>query len=406
MARPVVQHLDFGKVAQIQNAILQPLSSAPGTPAAGQVYYDTTLLTGRIYNGTSWVDIPASAAVLQSLYDAQTVLVAVSDNTPIVATVATEGTIGRTAAVNSGNIGPLSWTQVRTALGALQNFTAPSATISMGSQIVSNVATPSAATDAATKGYVDAAVNGLDWKASVRAATTANITLSGAQTIDGVSVVATDRVLVKNQTTASENGIYVAAAGAWSRATDADANAEVTAGLAVFVTEGTTLADTGWVLTTNDAITVGSTSLTFTQFTGGTTVTGTTNRITVTSGQVDIAAAYVGQTSITTLGTVTTGTWNGTDVAVADGGTGASTAAGAKTNLGFMTRFTVTLGNGSLTSLVANHALATSDVIVSVRDATSLVEVDCEIEHTDANNVTLKFAVAPATNAIKVVVIG
>ncbi len=105
-----------------------------------------------------------------------------------------------------------------------------------------------------------------DYKDSVRVATTANITLSGEQTIDGVSVVAGDRVLVKNQSTGSENGIYVCASGAWSRAADADSSAEVTAGLFVTVSEGTTNADTFWLLTTNDPITLGSTALSFSQF--------------------------------------------------------------------------------------------------------------------------------------------
>lgn len=110
------------------------------------------------------------------------------------------------------------------------------------------------------------AVNVLDYKASVRAATTANITLSGTQTIDGVSVIAGERVLVKNQSTGADNGIYVCAAGAWSRATDADTSAEVTAGMLVPVAEGTTNGDTIWLLTTNDPITLGSTALTFSQF--------------------------------------------------------------------------------------------------------------------------------------------
>lgn len=112
--------------------------------------------------------------------------------------------------------------------------------------------------------------NGTDWKQSVRAASTANIaSLSGLLTIDGITVVAGDRVLVKDQSTGSANGIYVAAAGAWSRATDCDANAEVTAGLSVMVTEGTTSADSQWRLTTNDAIVVGTTALTFAQIGAG-----------------------------------------------------------------------------------------------------------------------------------------
>lgn len=107
-----------------------------------------------------------------------------------------------------------------------------------------------------------------DWKASVRVATTANITLSGTQTIDGVSVIANDRVLVKDQSTGANNGIYVCAAGAWSRATDFDASSEVTAGTAVPVEEGTTNGDKIFLLTTNNPITLGSTALAFTSLNG------------------------------------------------------------------------------------------------------------------------------------------
>lgn len=132
-----------------------------------------------------------------------------------------------------------------------------------------NLATPTSGTDAATKAYVDAVVSGLDVKKSVRAATAANITLEDEQTIDGVALVAGDRVLVKNQSTASENGIYVVVdGGAWTRAADADSDAEVTAGMFAFVEEGTMNGDSGWVLATNDPITVGTTALAFTQFSG------------------------------------------------------------------------------------------------------------------------------------------
>lgn len=121
-------------------------------------------------------------------------------------------------------------------------------------------------TEQAVKTYVDARVQGLSVKGAVKVATTANITLSGTQTIDGVSVGVGDRVLVKNQTTGSENGIYVCASGSWSRATDADVSAEVVAGMFTFSTQGTTNADIGWVLTTDNPITLGTTALTFTQF--------------------------------------------------------------------------------------------------------------------------------------------
>lgn len=173
---------------------------------------------------------------------------------------------------------------------------------------------PSTGTHLATKNYVDAAVTGFDVKASVRVATTASITLSGTQTIDGVAVIAGNRVLVKNQATGSQNGIYVVAAGAWSRSTDADVSAEVTSGLFSFVNEGTTNANTGWVLTTADPITLDTTALSFTQFTGLGEVTAGTG-LSKSGNTISIDAAYVGQTSITTVGTIGAGTWQGTAIA-------------------------------------------------------------------------------------------
>lgn len=125
----------------------------------------------------------------------------------------------------------------------------------------------------ATKTYVDNVALGLDVKNSVRAATTGEITLSGTQTIDDVALVAGNRVLVKNQGDGYSNGIYVVDAGSWTRATDADSDADVTAGLFVFVEEGTNNGDSGWVLNTNNPITLGVTSLVFTQFSGAGQVT-------------------------------------------------------------------------------------------------------------------------------------
>jgi hypothetical protein len=126
---------------------------------------------------------------------------------------------------------------------------------------------PTTSLQAVTKSYVDSLAVGLDPKASVRVATTANITLSGLQTIDGVVLVAGDRVLVKNQTTGSQNGIYIAAAGAWSRSTDADSNSEITPGMYMYVEEGDDQHDLGYILSTNGPITLGTTSLTFSRFT-------------------------------------------------------------------------------------------------------------------------------------------
>jgi len=230
-------------------------------------------------------------------------------------------------------------TQVRT--NRLDQMAAPTASVAFNAQKITGLADPTDDQDAATKAYVDAARSGLDVKASVRAATIGNITLSGTQTIDGVALVAGNRVLVKNQSIAADNGIYVVASGSWSRSDDANSDVEVTPGMFTFVEEGTANADSGWVLTNNATVNLGLTGLAFSQFSGAGQITagagltktgntidvgGTTNRITVNADSIDIASTYVGQSSITTLGTVTSGTWNGTTIGVAYGGTGLTSA--------------------------------------------------------------------------------
>ena len=211
--------------------------------------------------------------------------------------------------------------------------------VDVGGKRVGNAANPTQSSDLATKAYVDSLSNGLDVKASVRAATTANITLSNTQTVDGVALSVGDRVLVKNQSTGSQNGIYVVASSSWTRATDFDnsPDVEVSPGTFFFVEEGTTQADNGYVVSNDTAITIGTTAITFSQFSGAGQITagagltksgntldvvGTADRITVNTDSVDIASTYVGQSTITTLGTIGTGVWQGTLVAGQYGGTG------------------------------------------------------------------------------------
>ena len=276
-------------------------------------------------------------------------------------------------------------------------------TVDVNSKRISSVADPVQSQDAATKAYVDAVKTGLDVKDSVRAATTANITLSAPQTIDGVSVIAGDRVLVKDQSTGSQNGIYVVAAGSWTRSLDCDntPGTEVTSGLFTFVEEGTTNADSGWILTTNGTITVGTTALTFVQFSGAGQITagngltktgntidavGTSNRITVTADAIDIASTYVGQNTITTLGTVTTGTWNATVLAGQYGGTGVNnngktiTLGGNLTTSGaYASTFTMTAATsvtfpttGTLATLAGSEALSNKTITASSFSGTTI----------------------------------
>lgn len=333
-------------------------------------------------------------------------------------------------------------TQVRSS--RLDQLASPTVALSINNQRLTNVADPTSPQDAATKNYVDAQSAGLDPKASVRAASTVNVAGTYAATggtsgrgqftampqiIDGVNLAAGNRVLLKNQTVGAQNGIWVVstlgtgANGVWDRATDFDQDTEVTPGAYAFIEEGTTNATSGWVLATSGSITIGGasgTALSFAQFTGGTTyvagsglqltgstfaVLGTANRVTVGS-TVDIASNYVGQASITTLGTITTGTWNGTTIALANGGTGATTAAAARANLGATSKFATDIGNGSLTSITVTHNLGTLDVQVALFENAGGAEVYANVTHASTNTITVAFTVAPTTNALRCVVIG
>lgn len=176
---------------------------------------------------------------------------------------------------------------------------------SMGGFKLTNLGAPINANDAARLIDVQNAALGLTVKDAVRAATTANITLSGLLTIDGITVVAGDRVLVKDQTNPVQNGIYLAATGAWSRSPDADQDPELKPNTFVFVSEGTLQADTGWMITTNGTITIGTTPITWAQFTGAASIvagagltktgntinvgTASTSRIVVNADDIDLA---------------------------------------------------------------------------------------------------------------------
>jgi len=250
---------------------LAGLSSVTSTSFVGALTGNastaTTLQTARTINGTSF-DGSANITITAANPNALTIGTGLSGTSYT-------GASAVTIAIDS-TVVTLTGTQT------LTNKTLTSPTIN-GATMTGTVTvpTPVNGTDAANKNYVDAAVVGIDWKPSVRAATTTTGTLASAyangSVIDGVTLATGDRILIKNQTTGSENGIYtVNASGAPTRATDADAGTEVTGGLAVFVEEGTTQADTGWVLTNNGTTTIGTTALTFTQFSGTGTYTAST----------------------------------------------------------------------------------------------------------------------------------
>jgi hypothetical protein len=191
----------------------------------------------------------------------------------------------------------------------------------------------------ATEEYVNSVKQALDVKDSVRVATSSAIILAGTQTIDGVQLSEGNRILVKNQIAMSENGIYSVSAGVWLRSDDANSNLKMTPGVFVFVEEGESNANSGWVLSSDVQIDLGETELIFSQFSGAGQIyagagliktgnqidaVGTLGRILVETDNIDISPDYEGQTSISVLGVVSTGTWRGEAIEVSHGGTGLS----------------------------------------------------------------------------------
>lgn len=255
--------------------------------------------------------------------------------------------------------------------------------LDMTGQKVTNLADGSAAADAITKNQLDAAIKGLVWKPSVKAATTTAISLTGTQTIDGIALVALDRVLVKDQASAPANGIYIVAAGAWSRATDLDEAAEFTNGVAVAVQQGTTNADKNFVVTTDGAIVVGTTALAWTMIGGSGTsyVAGNGLDLTSTTFSVEVAPSE--------------------GLQVGASGVGINPA-----YTGLAKRYSVDVPAGSTTALIT-HNLGTLDLVFQVVEVSTGAMVGVpEGAPRTTTTLSLSFATAPTASQYRITVIG
>lgn len=435
MAQKFLTNIDLNQ-NQLINATFEKLATEPASGNfEGRLIYDTATDTIKVYTGSAFKSLPhtivsgGAAGITEAL--------TVSES---------NGTVTLTlnvADTDSAGLLPAAMWQMLT--DATADATA-SKLVKRDASGNAKVATPTDSNHIATKGYVDAARQGLDVKQSVRVSTTAPINLAtdleAGDTIDGVTLVAGDRVLVKDQSTATENGIYVAVAaeaGAASRSSDANGTAdtgELKPGTFTFVEEGTVNSDKGFVVSTNGTITIGATAITWTQFSGAGSFTAgdglsqsgntinvnvTANRTAITADAIDIASTYVGQSSITTLGTITTGVWNGTDVAVADGGTSSSTESGARTNLASSaaeatgrTSSTPTLAriasracaahSGNVSTTVVTHNFNTTVVMVQIFQVSTgeIVIGDVTSRTTDTVTVALQGAIGAGDYTIVV----
>lgn len=363
-----LSNIDLNK-NQLLNALLQNLASAPGSPSAGQVYYDTTAGAPYCRNGSTWVSLDAtklSAAIPLSALVTDPLARANHTGTQLASTISNLAATVQAYTLNQ--------------------FAAPTTNIPMGGFTLTGLNTsPNASGQAAEYSWVlnqisQAQAGVKSVKDPVRVLSSTNIALTGLQTIDGVSLAANDRVALIGQTTGSQNGLYSAQSGAWTRVTDMDANTELTGGTEFLVAEGTTYAGSVWRITNTGAITLGSTTLTFAQVNQQTTYTN--------GNGLDLTG------SVFSVKVVASG-----GITVSGSGIQVDTSIVAR-------KYSADVGDGTATSIAVTHSLGTQDVTVSVRDKATNAGVLVDWVATSTSVVTLTFATAPTAAAYRCTVTG
>ena len=478
MSRKFLVSIDLNK-NELQNAVIQNLATAPSSPLAGQVYYNTADNQLYIYNGTRWevagnavqsglLSSRPSASTVDAgtiYYATDTYLFYYSDGSTWTQTNAFGTVTAQTSyGASSGNgsattyaradhthgtpaLGTSTPANVAGVTGSAGSASVPSkedhthalvptANIDWAGYKITSLGAPSADTDAANKGYVDSVAQGLDIKASARLATTGALSAytfsstgggtltgnaNGALSIDGVTPSVADRILVKNEVSgnAPYNGIYVvttvgdgSTAYVLTRSADANTSVEVTSGMFVFIEEGTTNDNTGWVLTTNNPITLNTTALVFAQFSGAGTYSAS-NGVLLTGSNFTFAprsgyGLQTGSSGAEIKLATTSGLNLSSDLAVGAGnGISVLTNTVAIDTAVVVSKYNASIGDGSATSYTVTHNLGTRDVQVTIYDNSSpYAEVIADVQHSTTNTITLLFSVAPTSNQYRVVVQG
>ena len=355
-----LSNVDFNR-NQILNRVIQQLATAPSTPQAGLEYFDTALGAPYVHNGSGWVCLDA------------TKLSGVIPNTAL--TTNPLARANHTGTQISATISDLATT---VKAYTLDTFAAPLANVAMNGFTLTGLNTgPSASGQAAEYSWVvsqiQASAAGIDSKPScVVVGTTNQATLTGLLTIDGVTLIAGQRVLLVAQTTASQNGPWIAGTGAWTR----PVGESVTPQAFYFIEQGTVGASSQWKVSTTGTITLGTTSITITQWGAGTSYT---------AGN---GLQLVGNVFSVLLPASSGLTTSGSGVAI-------DTTIVAR-------KFSVTIGDGSTAAIQVTHNLGTVDCIVQVRDVTTNAVVGVDITNNTTNTSTITFAVAPAINSYRV----
>lgn len=374
MAKTFLTSIDLAG-NELRNAVIQKVSTLPAQVNDGAIIFSTAAATRGLHVGSLgvWLRIADSDSIegLISSMDPQTIMDIVFDQD------------GLGSGLDADLWRGLSPAQFRSTEIAgvvrLDQLATPTAPVSMNSQRITNLAAPTSSADAATRAYVDARADGVgDYKESARMVTSGNVALSGLNLITGpeLTPVNGDRILVRAQTTAAQNGIYIARVGAWERAPDAVAGT-LTVGATVYIEDGTENSKTRWILQAMPGA-VGTAAQTWVLVGAPLDITAGNGLAVGTDGALNVGA--------------------GTGISVLADSVGINTA--------LVVRKAVFNVGGSAAQNLA-HNLNSRDVNVSViRSIAPFDHVECGIESLDLNNVTLRFAVAPAANAFRAIVVG